>query len=272
MMYERSEKEYFTAKRKASRQLKLKTGTYFQDLPSNAEIREEIDILARMCEGESRAANLLAMRLGALRVMRKLGAFHPRLIGSVWTGHIRRGSDIDVHAFCDSEHAVVEALEWAGHSCRVEHKRIVKHNQEREFTHIHLDTGGGSGEHADRRFPVEITLYPEAKRTYVFKSSITGNAIEKASITELEQRLRAEHPDLDIEAEIERIEEAASDPYSLWLLLLQPLESVKQNPKYHPEGDALYHSLQVFQLAVAAKPWDEEFLSAALLHDVGKAL
>ena len=28
----------------------------------------------------------------------------------------------------------------------------------------------------------------------------------------------------------------------------RPLESVKQNPKYHPEGDALYHSLQVFEL------------------------
>jgi predicted HD phosphohydrolase len=272
LMYERSEKEYFTAKRKAARQLRVKEGTYFQDLPSNAEIREQIEILAQMCEGESRAANLLAMRLAALRVMRKLSAFHPRLIGSVWTGHIRRGSDIDIHAFWDSEHAVVEALEWAGHECRVEHKRIVKHSQAREFTHIHLDAGGGGGVNADQRFAIEVTLYPEAKRTYVFKSSITGKAIEKATMAELEERIRREHPEIDIETELARIEEAASDPYSLWMLLLQPLEGVKQNPKYHPEGDALYHSLQVFQLAVRAKPWDEEFLVAALLHDVGKAL
>ncbi len=53
---------------------------------------------------------------------------------------------------------------------------------------------------------------------------------------------------------------------------LLPLESVKQNPKYHPEGDALYHSLQVFHLAHDVQPYDEEFLLAALLHDVGKAI
>ncbi len=55
-------------------------------------------------------------------------------------------------------------------------------------------------------------------------------------------------------------------------MLLQPLEGVKQSPKWHPEGDALYHSLQVFELAREEKPYDEEFLLAALLHDVGKAI
>src|SRR5262249_23473968 len=54
--------------------------------------------------------------------------------------------------------------------------------------------------------------------------------------------------------------------------LLLPLENVKQSPRYHPEGDALYHSLQVFELARDERPYDEEFLLAALLHDVGKGL
>ena len=47
---------------------------------------------------------------------------------------------------------------------------------------------------------------------------------------------------------------------------------MKQSPKYHPEGDALYHSLQVFELARDERGYDEEFLLAALLHDVGKAI
>ena len=34
----------------------------------------------------------------------------------------------------------------------------------------------------------------------------------------------------------------------------------------------LYHSLQVFEQARDRRPYDEEFLLAALLHDVGKGL
>jgi len=62
------------------------------------------------------------------------------------------------------------------------------------------------------------------------------------------------------------------DRFTIYKMRLLPLESVKQNRKYHPEGDALYHSLQVFQLARDVRPYDEDFLLAALLHDVGKAI
>ena len=62
------------------------------------------------------------------------------------------------------------------------------------------------------------------------------------------------------------------DRFGVYRMLLAPLETVKQDPTRHPEGDALYHSLQVFDLARDALPYDEEFQSAALLHDVGKAI
>jgi HD domain len=62
------------------------------------------------------------------------------------------------------------------------------------------------------------------------------------------------------------------DRFAIYKMRLEPLAAVKQNPKWHPEGDALYHSLQVFEKARAVRPYDEEFLLAALLHDVGKAI
>ncbi len=63
-----------------------------------------------------------------------------------------------------------------------------------------------------------------------------------------------------------------ADRFGAYRALLLPLADVQQSRKSHPEGDALYHSLQVFELARDERPYDEEYLLAALLHDVGKAI
>ena len=50
------------------------------------------------------------------------------------------------------------------------------------------------------------------------------------------------------------------------------LATVRQNRQKCPEGDALEHSLQVFDLVHRERPFDEELLTAALVHDVGRAI
>lgn len=261
LMYEREEKEYFTAKRKAARQLGVDSRYRPKDLPSNAEIRDQVQALAQFYEGDRRRENLLDMRLAALRMLRLLARFRPKLIGSVLTGHTRKGSDIDIHVFSDHPSALTSLLDDERFQYRVEHKRVVKHNEERVFTHIHVAEGYG----------FELTLYGEDKVNYVFKSSITGGPIERATIPELERLLLEEDPTLDLDAAVERLEDHV-DRFELYRLLLEPLADIKQNATYHPEGDALYHSLQVFELARHEAGYDEEFLLGALLHDVGKAI
>lgn len=259
LMYERVESEYFTAKRKAAK--RLCRGQFKpSDLPSNAEIREQIQILARLLEGETRTANLRDMRLAALTLMRHLRPFKPRLIGSVMTGHIRKGSDIDLHLFSNHASLITDLLEGEGYQFDLERKQVVKHDEARVFTHIHVHD----------RFPFELTVYAENQAHYVFKSSITGQAIVRASIGELEDFLKKEYPDIDLDGV--HIHPEPEDPYAVFGNLLAPLENVKQAPKYHPEGDVLYHSLQVFELARLERPYDVEFLQAALLHDVGKGI
>ena len=44
------------------------------------------------------------------------------------------------------------------------------------------------------------------------------------------------------------------DRFDVYRANLVPLAKVKQNVVRHPEGDVLYHSLQVFQLAARRGP------------------
>lgn len=260
LMYTRQETEYYRAKMRAARRI-CRGWVKPALLPSNAEIRDEIQRFAFLYEGDARFDNLREMRLAALRMMRLLRSFRPRLIGSTLTGHVRNGSDIDLHLFTSSLEAVVGTLEQEGLVHDVEHKQVRKEGQERIYTHIHVQ----------ERFPIELTCYAADQAHVVFKSSVTGKPIERASLTDLEALLAYEYPDLDLETALAEAEEQL-DRFQVYRMLLIPLAQVDQGRKYHPEGDALYHSLQVFELAREELPYDEEFLLAALLHDVGKGI
>ena len=260
LMYQRQESEYYRAKLKAGKRL-CHGWVKPSDLPSNSEIRDEIQRLAALHEGESRYENLREMRLEALRLMRHLRLFRPRLIGSVLTGHVRQGSDVDLHVFSDSIEAVAFRLDELGAVYDVERKQVTKHGVGRTYVHIHVRD----------RFPIELTVYPADQTHIVQKSSITGKAIERASIAQLEQLLEREYPQMELEEAVAEVENKI-DRFQYYEALLLPLERVEQSRKWHPEGDALYHSLQVFDLARDELPYDEEFLLAALLHDVGKAI
>ncbi len=259
-MYSRRESEYYRAKMKAARRL-CRGWVKPSELPSNTEIRDEIQRMANLFEGESRFDRLREMRVEALRLMRILAQCRPKIIGSTLTGHVRQGSDIDIHVFAANTDAVTSSLDAEAIDYDVERKRVRKQGEERLFTHIHIRD----------RFPIELTLYPPDKASFVFKSSITGKAMERATLAEFEAFLRQEYPDADLDNELAAAE-ASIDRFQVYRSLLVPLETVMQDPHFHPEGDVLYHLLQCYVLARNELPYDEEFQLAALLHDVGKGL
>src|SRR5690606_13842168 len=123
LMYDRQESEYYRAKMKAARRI-CQGWVKPADLPSNGEIRDEIQSLARLHEGQRQREHLFDMRIEALRVMKQLARFRPRLIGSVLTGHVRQGSDIDIHLFSDSVSAICLVLDEEGLVYDVERKRV----------------------------------------------------------------------------------------------------------------------------------------------------
>jgi len=62
------------------------------------------------------------------------------------------------------------------------------------------------------------------------------------------------------------------DPFPIFAALLAPLEQVRRRGRGGVFEDFLSHSLRTFDLACDELPYDEEFLTAALLHEVGQGI
>ena len=90
LLYFGAEKEYKQAKMRAAQTL----GTHF--LPSNLEVAMELEKISDENGGSKRKERLIEMRKEALIMMKLLDDYHPILIGSVWRGNIKQGSDIDI--------------------------------------------------------------------------------------------------------------------------------------------------------------------------------
>lgn len=104
LLYTGAAEEYIQAKYMAAISLGVKA------VPSNYDVAVELDRLADEAEGRERQRRLMEMREIALMVMRSLQSFTPQLIGSVWRGTARKGSDIDIIALATSPADVDNAL------------------------------------------------------------------------------------------------------------------------------------------------------------------
>ena len=139
LLYDRKLKEYKDAKETAAASLGSKA------LPSNYEVAVELDALTDRLEGDARQKRLTEMREAALQVMKKLTRYRPRLMGSVWRGTIRLGSDIDIIVYGDPdevEHILSQSHKVAGRETR----RFTMNGLPRETTHINITMNGYDAE------------------------------------------------------------------------------------------------------------------------------
>jgi len=112
-------------------------------------------------------------------------------------------------------------------------------------------------------------------RSYIPAESAPTDLEIRMALQQLVSTSAPQVPGLSSDALAEQLSENQTDDdacYQQYFDLLQPLDRVRLPADTHPEGDLLYHSLQVFELAKVARPWDQDFLIAALLHDVGRGI
>jgi len=159
LLYFGAEKEYKQAKLKAAKTL----GAHF--LPSNLEVAVELDKIAEALEGPVRKERLIQMRKEALKIMKTLRAYGPVLIGSVWRGTIRQGSDIDIAVCHNVPDEILDVLKKNGFkTSKTEWTTTTKKGKPQTSFHIYIETSSKqtvelvvrSSEEAGRRRKCEI--------------------------------------------------------------------------------------------------------------------
>ncbi len=180
LLYFGVEKEYKQAKQHAAETL----GTHF--LPSNLEVALELDRVAEENEGGSRKLRLVEMRTEALEVMRLLADFCPVLIGSVWRGTIKQGSDIDVAVYADDAEQVLSELKGGGVKiAKTEWVKVNKQGITSESYHIQAKNHG--------RYSLEVTVRSAEEAGKRRRCETFGDEIRGLSISQLEKVLKT-HP------------------------------------------------------------------------------
>lgn len=178
LLYNRSVKEYKDAKEMAAASLGSRA------LPSNYEVAVELDILSNEYEGSGRQRMLIGMREIALDVMRDLSDLSPVLIGSVWRGTVRKGSDIDIVVYHPDSIKVTQRL---GKYTIVEAEKtqFIVDGMPKTSTHISMIID----EH-----PVEVVVRPPEDRDFYMdeRCETYGDFKRGISLRELEKLMSSD--------------------------------------------------------------------------------
>ncbi len=175
LLYFGYEKEYKPAKIEAAKTFRSSF------VPTNLEVAMELDRLADENEGFARIERLIRMRREALRLIKLLSAYQPLLIGSVWRGTIRKGSDIDLALYHDSPEEILVLVKENLEVTRAERVTVTKCGRPQSSFHIHCDTP--LGEKAD------IVIRSAEEAGMRRKCEIFGDEIRGLNQKELEQVL-----------------------------------------------------------------------------------
>jgi predicted nucleotidyltransferase len=177
LLYLGAEKEYKQAKVRAAETL----GSHF--LPSNLEVALELDKIAEENEGAKRVERLIEMRKEALKIMKLLETYCPVLIGSVWRGTIKQGSDIDIAVYTDEPEEIPKSLKAMGIKVsKTGWTTVNKRGITLESFHIYAETSA--------RLGLEIVVRSSEEAGKKRKCEVFGDEMKGLKVQELEKILK----------------------------------------------------------------------------------
>jgi len=167
--------DFQLAKRKALQRLRIPE---HRGLPSNEEIEAAVSEYQRLFRADSQPRRLARLRQVAVRAMRFLERFQPRLVGAVLSGTADQHSDVCLHLFAETSEEVGLFLMDNGvpHEHGERTMKLASDDSERLPTCRFL---------ADD-VPVELVIFAERVRRRVPLSPVDGRPMERAALSAVE--------------------------------------------------------------------------------------
>jgi hypothetical protein len=175
IMATQAQYNYRIAKQKAVQRLGINTRTA---MPSNVEVEDALRAYQGFYGGQQHTHHLQRMREIALRVMRSLASFRPRLVGPVLEGTADEHARVSLHVFNDPPDAVAVHLLDKGLVFRDEQRKIRWHDGTyRQVPLLITDAEG---------VEVELALFSCVDLRQAPPSPVNGRPQKRAPLSEVE--------------------------------------------------------------------------------------
>jgi hypothetical protein len=178
VMAEHGIQDFRAAKRKAAERFGVaEEGS----LPSNAEVEASLLEYQRLFAADTHGVTLRAQRSVALRAMRSLAAFSPRLVGPVLAGTSTPHNDVQLHLFTDQPESVALKLldRGVGHDVG-EHRLRVDAERFQVFPSVQFEIDAQT---------IHATVFPVDGIRQAPISPVDGRPMRRADASELEALL-----------------------------------------------------------------------------------
>ena len=177
IMVTQTQFNYRIAKQKAAERLGINIRNA---LPSNVEVESALRAYQEFYGGVQHIYHLQKMRKVALRVMRSLELFRPRLVGPVLDGTANEHARVSLHVFNDPPDAIAIHLLDKGQAFRDEQRKIRWHNGSyRQIPLLVTDA-------EDEDMEVELALFNNVDLRQAPPSPVDGRPQKRAPLTEVE--------------------------------------------------------------------------------------
>jgi len=299
LISQRKEADFHTARRKAARWFS-RGRVAAENLPNFNEIQQELFALNGLFSSERQVASSQEVRAVAQELLELLDDFHPRAVLDAVTGPVSNGLEIEILLGRGEPAELAAILLDAGHRAHLRpdgalaffhHYACSIWPPERAVLHkgradaLQLTELKDLLELPEKRSRASsLNIKPTLDSGAFSSGAVSAEDIGVGSPDKGEDERHFDESDElhDSTGNDSTDDDSAGDDFPedgyhpdffpTLHLLLNSLEKIRLDPDSHPEGDLLYHSLQTYELMLQQRPYDEELLLAALIHDIGYGL